>query len=374
MKKAVLIIEGILFLMFLFSCCEPKEVLPIEKNSSVSFSLPFGILEENNAEGIWVRLHLSQAAYEVGEVKIKQISRDDFNPFTTIPEMRPEGIISLDVPKGSTEIMFKVIPIDDAILTGHKDFTFQIHSVKGKLLVGSLDFFELKFKDDELEGKLKSYETQGAETLYQQQYEYDNRGNIRRVTWKSGINQPQLGQYIYQYNEAGQLKQIFSEPERLTQIFTYSDGFLSMNERPSFSDDLDFETYAFDEHGRPTAISYKSRKPSGYEELLGYRLFSYYPNGNLETMSYFVFISAHEVELRQKVTYSEYKVNDNPLPFFDGVPGLLIQPKLPGEIIWEEMESSTTYFLDYEFQSNGMVSHRTLRGPMGDEITKYYYY
>jgi len=147
MKKAVLIFEGIFFLLFLFSSCEQKEILPIEKNASVNFSMPSGILEKNNPEGLWIKLHLSRPAYEAGEVSIKQVDRGESNPFNTSPEISPEGIIKIKVPKGSTEIKFKVTPIDDENFDGQQEVLFQIDAVKGKLFKGSLKTFELKIQD-----------------------------------------------------------------------------------------------------------------------------------------------------------------------------------------------------------------------------------
>jgi len=374
MKNAVINIGAIILLLILILGCEPKEILPVDKSSTVNFSLPSAILEEHNSEGIQVWLHLSQAAYEPGEIIIKQINRGDYNPFITIPAISPDGILKLPVAKGSTQIMFRITPVDDQIIKGHQNILFMIDGVKGKLHKGSLDHFELQIKDDELEFKLKSYETEGNAGYYKQEFTYNSIGNLTRVLWKNGRNPSKIGQYQYIYNSLGQLSQIYSEPENRSQILFYEGGKLAKNEKPAFTEDLDFETYAFNSQGNLSAITYKIKRANGNEEILGYREFSYYPNGNVENIDYYEYSSPVEVNLLQRVSYSEYIISVNPLPFYEAIPGLLYQPKLPRKITYEEHGKTIVYHIDHVFLSNGQVSQRIVRGPAGNEITKYEYY
>jgi len=81
-----------------------------------------------------------------------------------------------------------------------------------------------------------------------------------------------------------------------------------------------------------------------------------------------------EVELRKRITYSDYIITDNPLPFYDGIPGLLYISKLRSKITYEENGQANIYHIDHVFLSNSLVSQRTLRGPAGNEVTKYEYY
>lgn len=372
MKKSVTKIGSFLLLLFLISGCEP--ILPVDESSTVNFSLPSVILNEHNTEGIWVRLHLSQPAYAPGEVIIKQINRGDYNPFIISPEISQEGIIKIQVAKGSAEIMFKVTPVNDELIKGHQEFLFMIDAVKGRLHKGSLDIFELKIMDDELEFRLKAYETEGKAGYYKQEFTYNSTGNLSRVLWTNGRNPSQIGLFQYIYNPLGQLSQIHSEPRNLSQILHYDGGRLTKIEKHGFTEDLDFETFEYNLNGNLTAIAYKKRSANGNEELLRYRLFSYFQNGNVENIDYYVYTSPVDVELRQRITYADYIVSDNPLPFYDGVPGLLYQPKLPRKITYEEHGQTTVYHIDHVFLGNGQVSQRTLRGPAGNEVTKYEYY
>jgi hypothetical protein len=374
MKITVLLIEGLLLLLLVLVSCEPPEILPIEKNATVNFSAPSGILEENNTEGITVKLHLSVAAVENGEVSIKQINRGDFNPFSTSPEISPTGIIKLPVRKGNTEINFRIFPIKDEGISGHQEIRFQIEALSSKLVKGSNAFYELMILDNELSGLLRAYETEGSTGYYKQEFTYNPSGNLQSVSWTNSKNQAQSGLYTYLYNEGEQLQQIHSLPENESQKLFYEDGILVKNERHGFTDVLDFETYVFDEKGALAYIAYRKKLPNGNVEMKGYREFIYLSNGNVESIAYFVFNSPVEVVLAQRISYSEYTHYDNPLPYYNGVPGLYYQPNLAGKIIVEEHGQTHTYFMEYTINSKGQVTQRTLSGPIGQELTKYTYY
>ncbi|MCC5930720.1 MAG: hypothetical protein JJU28_15860 [Cyclobacteriaceae bacterium] len=374
MRKDILFMAGILLLHITFYACEPGEVLPIEKTSTVNFSTPSGALNENNLDGLWIRLHLSQAAYEDAEVHIQQINRGSFNPFTCIPQISPEGVITIPVIKGSTEIMFKVIPVNDEMLTGHQEIMFQIKSVNGKLYKGSADSFELTILDDELSGKLKASETESATGFYKQEFSYNALGLLESMHWQNGKNPGQLGQYTYTYDPGGHLFKIVSAPENLSEYLHYSAGKLTSREKPANSNALDIEAYGINENGLLESVFYKKRYPNGLEELTGYRLFTYFSNGNVESISWYIYTSAAEVELIQRIEYSNYTLYENPLPYYSDIPGLLYQPKMPGKVVYQEHGTSHTYFMDYAVQGDGKVIQRKLRGPAGEELTKYYYY
>ncbi len=358
----------------LLTGCEPNEILPIEKTASINFSAPSGILEENNHDGITVRLTLSRDALENGEASIQQINRGDFNPFITEPAISPTGLIKLKVEKGKTETILKFTPIKDGNLTGHTSFTFQITDLSPNLHKGSNEIFELLFIDQELSGKLKAFETEGQAGYYKQEFSYNTTGKLDQVQWTNSKNQTQMGKHSYKYNEFGELVQIHATPENHSQMLTYENGLLIKNERPSLSEKFEFEVYNYDSNGNLQSITYKIKFASGAEGIVGYRIFSYFPSGNAESIEHYLFTSPVETVMQEKIQYSEYTLYDNPLPNFNNIPGLLYQPKMPGKIVYHQHGQTNTYKLDYEVDGNSRALQRTLHGPGGIEETRYYYH
>ncbi|WP_194777557.1 hypothetical protein [Pararhodonellum marinum] len=369
MKKFLITIISALALL----SCNDNEVLPIIKTPVVNFHAPETTLMENDDEGIDVQISLSVPAQRSETIKVKIQGNSTSLPFETEPSFNQSKELTILIPKGSAEVSFKVRPINDNLSLGHKEFSFEIFELSDGLIKGANLFFDLTILDNESVGLLKSIETKGL-GYHHREYEYTHFGSYKRVLYRNHESQPLIAQNLYQYNDSGKIIRISGDIGQPQQQFLYENGNLKKAERTNFNDFLEIDEYEIDETGRPQALKLMRLLPSGELGLLGYRAFTYYSNGSIQSITDYEFRSHIEYEIVKKVTYESYSPANNPLPFYDEIPGLILQPALPLKMVIEEDGHVFTYQFTYTFDNMGKVMERKTAGPSGIEITKYLYY
>ena len=353
--------------------CDNKEVLPVFKTPVVNFAAPQATVYENDFVGIDIKINLTVPAQQDGTLRVKIQNSPTSLPFAGQPAFDQMNELTIQIPKGSTEASFKIIPIDDNLSLGHKDFRFEIFALSDGLIKGSNNFFDLTILDNESLGLLKSIETTGM-GYHKREYEYNHLGNYKRVLFRHNENQPQLAQNIYQYNDAGKIFKINGGMGQPQQQFLYEDGKLKKVEKTNYNDFLEVDEFETNESGKIQAIKHYRRLPNGEMGLLGYTSFTYFGGGSVQSITEYAFRSHVEYEITKKITYETYNMEHNPLPFYNEIPGVLFQPTLPLKMKIEENGNVFTYQFTYTFDNSGKVTERKVTGPSGIETTKYTYY
>ncbi|WP_035804788.1 hypothetical protein [Lunatimonas lonarensis] len=357
----------------LSSCGERQDTLPIEKTASVGFAQPHSNLYENTSEGIEVKVHLTVPASKAGSIDIHVIDDQPTHRFRTEPPLDERGKLTLPVALGSTEVSFKVLPVDDHLYNGNQETTFQIRNLTGELVKGSNLFTSILLIDNELTGSLRYFETEGF-GFHRQNYEYSHLGHLNKMGWVSIRNQTTEGEYRYIYDDFERIIRIDGEPGNHRQIFFYEGGKLKRTERMDSSGVLEFDEYHVGDDGILTGIQHHRRMPDGTTAMNGYTVFTYFSSGSVHTITTYAFEWPATYVVTKKITYSDYQQKTNPLPYFQGIPGLVFQPALPQKMVIEEHGTTFTYRFEYAFTDSDNVRQRRTLGPSGVETTNYYYY
>jgi hypothetical protein len=373
MTRKILILNALVFSLLLFSCEDKREILPVEKTASVAFSIPSVSIPENATQGLEIKLSLSVPASADGAVDLQLLGGKPNSRFVTQPAFDANFKLRLPVSKGSTELSFKVMPVDDHLYNGTAEFRIELVNVVGDLVIGSNKFLDLRIIDNELSGKLKSFETSGMGS-YRREFEYSHLGKINRVAWQSNLNQALAGQYKYLYNDAGNIVRINSDPDRFQQIFFYEGGKLRRSEKSNSNDFTEYEVYSFDGNNFLTGIETFRRIPGESDQLTSTTVFSYFSSGSVHTITTYAFEAPVSYRVIKKVTYEDYIQKSNPLPYYQDIPGLPIQHYLPQRMIVEEHGTTFTYQFEYQFDGNNQVKKRITTGPSGVETTQFHYY
>lgn len=353
--------------------CDNKEVLPVIKTPVINFAAPEATVYENDFVGIDIKINLTVQAPHDGTLRVKIQNSPTSLPFVGQPAFDQMNELTIQIPKGSTEASFKIIPIDDNLSLGHKDFRFEIFALSDGLIKGSNIFFDLTILDNESLGLLKSIETTGM-GYHKREYEYTHFGSYKRVLFKNNENQPQLGQNMYQYNDLGKIFKINGDLGHPQQHFLYEDGKLKKVERSNYSDFLEIDELETDESGRIQTLKHFRRLPNGELDLLGYTFFTYFSSGSVQSITEHAYRSPVEWEIVKKTTYESYNMKNNPLPYYNEIPGVLLQPTLPLKMKVEKDGQAFTYQFTYTFDNSEKVTERKVTGPSGIETTKYLYY
>jgi hypothetical protein len=181
----------------------------------VNFATLEATVYENDFVGIVIKITLTVPAQQAETLKVKIQNDNTTLPFIGQPAYDQMNELTIQIPKGSTEVSFKVIPIDDNLSLRHRDFRFEIFSLSEGLLKGFNIYFDLRILDNETLGLIKSIETTGM-GYHKREYEYTHFGSYQRILFRNHENQSQLAQNMYQYNDAG--KMVIEESG---QAFTY---------------------------------------------------------------------------------------------------------------------------------------------------------
>ncbi|WP_373494860.1 hypothetical protein [Aquiflexum sp.] len=370
MKKILLVF---LSAFAIFSCDYNKEVLPVFKTPVVNFAAPQAAVYENDFVGIDIKINLTVPAPQAETLKVKIQNDHATLPFVSQPAFNQMNELTLEIPKGSIEASFKIIPIDDNLSLGHKDFRFEIFALSDGLIKGSNYYFDLTILDNESLGLLKSIETTGT-GYHKREYEYNHLGSYKRVLFRHNVNQPLLAQFIYQYNDEGKIFRINGDVGQPQQHFFYEDGILKKVERTNYNDFLEIDEFETDESGKIQTLKHYRKLPSGELGLSGYTLFTYLSGGSVQSITEYAYRSPVEWEIVKKITYETYTMKINPLPYYNEIPGVLLQPTLPLKMKIEENGQVFTYQFTYTFDNTGKVTERKVTGPSGIETTKYLYY
>jgi hypothetical protein len=385
MKKNLLIkLFVIAFVVpFVTSCNEDSDPIapppsvdkPPATLSSVDFIPANAIVKENNLEGYFLQMQLSKVLTSAGEVVVDVKGSDAVygQHFITEPAFT-NGRLLLPVAPDIAIISFKVIPIDNPIITGEREIEFNISETSPNITKGSTLKESFKIYDDELTNKPKGYEIGAGSWGLRKTREYDSLGRISKVNTETATPATTSRTETYYYNPAGQLEKINLYPG-IDQVFTWENNRIIKSEKINHGVLKSYIEYTYDEYGNISAMVSYYLQDGGQYAVGGQFAYLYYEDGNVYKS--FSFAPAKEGEepiLLETRTYEGYIDAANPFPMVDILPTVQTQTKLPSIYRLERDGIELVYDLSYEFGESGLLEKRTATSAQASEVAVYSYY
>lgn len=343
--------------------------------SYINFIPASAIVKENKTDGYEIQLNISSPESADGGVVIKSSSAKAIygQHYITEPAFT-NGELSLEITPGSSLLTFKVIPIDNGIVTGEVDVEFTIVRTLGNIKKGDQLKNAFKISDDELENKPKGYEVGGGNWGLKKTIEYDEIGRIHKVHVENATPEKSSHIETYFYNGAGQLEKI-NEYENIDEVFTWENNRIVKSEKIRYGVVKSYVMYDYDDFGNVSGTMTYHLQPDGnflLTILVGYL---YYTDGNLyKALTYTAAPNGGEPTLVTTRTYDGYIDAENPFPMVEILPTVKTQTKLPSTYRIEENGYDLLYNISYEFRTDGLLQKRTASGPQVNEIAVYHYY
>ncbi len=341
---------------------------------TANFETETGNLVENNAEGLTVNISLSSPVPANGKVLIQLSENFDPEIFSTQPAFDENGIIELEAPIGANNLSFTVQAVNDALLKGHKTFSFVIAEVLSGIEKGTSLSFELSILDDELISKPKSYESFGGNWRAKRTYEYDELGRISKVHWENETPGLSSGTYTYYYSANGLIEKINSH-EGIDEYFYQENGKIIKSEKVQNGVIKSYNLYDYDPAGNLGGMAIYHRQSNGdyLESFVIVNLF--FDHGSIyKQLTYIPDDNSDDYILISTKTYDYLEGKSNPFPMTEAFPYDKMQNLLPNYYRVEENDEDLTYQISYEFNDLGFPINRTASGNSGNEITNYEYY
>lgn len=332
-------------------------------------------ISEKYVEGYALRIHLTESSTVNGSVVVKTTSNKAVygEHFITEPESS-NGELTLAVTSGTSVASFRVVPIDNAIITGEFELQFTIINTAGNIRKGTTLKENLKISDDELTNKPKGYEVAGGNWGLRRTIEYDAIGRIHQVHIETATPAKSTRTETYFYNSAGQLEKINEYPN-INKVFTWSNDRIIKSEKINHGVLKAYTLYDYDNVGHVSGTATYYLQADGQFKLgtlLGYL---YFNDGNLyKALTYAPGENGGEPILLSTRTWENYLDAENPFPMVDLLPNVKTQLKLPSTYRIEENGHDILYNLSYEFRTDGLVGKRTTNGPQVSEVALYHYY
>jgi hypothetical protein len=347
---------------------------PASVQSVANFMQHSETMSESNSDVIEYKISLSQAVTTDSKIII-DVNTVATDRFVTNPQTE-NGKITLLAAAGTTELTFTLNALNNVVLTGHTEIVFSIHATEGAIVKGTQLSQKLTINDDELVGKLKSYETT-AESGEKRTFEYDSKGRIAKVLRETlAPHNPVTTTDTYFYDEQDRVVKINKHlgrdlvynwvNNRIERVDVFQDNVL-----------IQYANYSYDTHGNVDGVEpfYKQQDGSFKRGIFSVHL--YFTDGNIyKTLTFNDVPGSDEPVLISTRTYDNYLDVAAPVTMVEILPNLTTQKNLAGTYRIETPEQGTdlTYSLTYEFRPDGKPSKRTASAPGDTQITQYQYY
>ncbi len=349
-------------------------ILDDEVSTVANFASDAGTVLENKPEGVTVNIFLSAAATHTGKLIIQQSGASGNSAFIAEPAFNPNGILELTVPAGATAASFKIVPVDNPLLTGHQTAVFTVLDATGGVIRGEQISFELTVLDDELVSKPKSYETTGGGWRSKKTYEYDQTGRVAKVHWETETPGWRNGTETYYYGSNDRIERINRYPNH-DEYFFWENGRIVRSENIENGIKKSYTLYDYDPAGNIGGKTDFHRQANGEYKQGFIFVYLYTTDGNIyKQLVYNLGADPENPELISTRSYEHYLQQTNPFPTFEVIPNVNGQPNLPQTYRLEENGVNLLYNFTYEFREDGSPTKRTATGPSGSESTTYQYY
>ncbi|HMQ00136.1 MAG TPA: hypothetical protein PKC24_10160 [Cyclobacteriaceae bacterium] len=340
----------------------------------VSFANAQASLNESKAEGLEVIINFSGHAFASGLIEI------DFNEssalydelFTTMPEAS-NGKIMLDVSNGDTYASFMIYPVNNQKLNGHKNILFNINAATGAVKKESDSQLALKLIDDELDGKLKSFEIQAGDR-YKESFEYNEDGQIAKIEWEQNTPFLSSGTKEFVYDHEGKLISMV-ESSSIQTNYIWSNGQIVKSERKVSGVIKEYSEFFYNAQGKIISTTFYYRQPSGEFTLQTVIDYEYAIDGNL-------FKSIHQspssidgqLFVYSSRIYGGFAEGNMVAPMINILPNYNPHHKLVTFYKVEEYGHTFTYHISYQLNEQGLPLSRIASSPSGNQTTTYTYY
>ncbi len=352
---------------------DDTQVDPDPEQSTASFIRQSATITENQGEAVEYKIQLTPAVAIDSKVVV-EINTNNTAAFVTQPASE-NNRITLSAPSGTTELSFTLQAINNTDLNGHTEVEFTIVSTEGSVVLGSNLVQDVTIKDDELAGKLKSYEITTGEGGEKRTYEYDTKGRLAKIiTVRNAPHNTTTLTDTFFYDEQDQVVKKNLWPgrdilytwnnNRIERADVYQDGVL-----------IQYANYAYDDHGNLGGVEPFYKQLDGSFKDGGITVYLYFTDGNLyKSLTYNS--SPNEDVLWTTRTYEQYRSEDAPIAMIEVLPNVEMQKNLAGSYRFENHMTGQdeVYSISYEFLPNGLPSKRTASTPGDTQVTLYQYY
>lgn len=350
------------------------EITDDEAPVTPSFAADRETIREDDEEGISAAINFSSAIPGTGKIIIEQTTTSGNTSFTILPPPGNDGKLVLEAPLGATGAGFKILPLNDNIITGHDTVEFRISRVEGALIEGNENSFIVTILDDELVSKPRGYENSGGGWSSREIYEYDEAGRIHKVIWETKTPGTRNGVRTYYYDQNGLIQRINHYPNHDEYFFT-GNGKIVRSEVIENSEKKSYILYNYDDEGNVAGKEEWFLQPSGHFKREFILVFLYFTEGDIyKQLTYHDADEAEEPVLVSTRTYDGYLDKPNPFPMTEIFPNEVIQRRLPTVYRIQEGNADLTYTLSYEFRNDGLPVKRHASGPKGSEVVVFLYY
>jgi hypothetical protein len=346
-----------------------------ESPVTISFAAPSIIIRENASDALQVIVNFSGPAVVNGAIEVN-LSNGDFvygQHYSTNPEAQ-NGKLLLPVTVGTTQASFEIRPVNDALVNGDRLVQFTLANTPAGFVKGDQSNYAVKITDDELSAKAKGYQIFAGNWRYNRLYEYDQNGNLSKVTWEQYTPSFLGGTYNYEY-VAGKLHKMVEnanretyylwEGDRITKTEQYTNGVMTQ-----------YMQYGYDDAGNIGEVAIFNRQPDGEFLMSFLNVYLYFTDGNVYKKMVYVPTpeGAEDFALIRTDTFDHYLDQENPFPMVEILPNVKSQSKLPTSYRTEANGKDILYELSYEFDDDGKPLRRTASFPGGSESATYLYY
>ena len=223
---------------------------------------------------------------------------------------------------------FKVIPIDNSIITGEYEIEFNISQTSSNIKKGTNLKEKFKISDDELSKMPKGYEIGAGPWGMKETQEYDTLGRISKIHIENASPGKSTRTETYYYNAAGQLKKINLYPG-IDELFTWQDGRIIKSEKIKHGVVESYIDYAYDDHGNVSGTVSYYLHDDGKFSMGAQFSYLYFIDGNLyKAFSFTASENGQEPILLETRTYDGYIDSPNPFPMVEILPTVQSQTRL----------------------------------------------
>lgn len=343
--------------------------------SSASFIAQSETANENEVDAIEYKIILSPAVSAPSKVVV-EINASKAGTFVTLPAS-VNNKITLEAPVGSTELSFTLNTINNTEITGHTEVEFSIISTEGSVILGSVVEQKLIISDDELAGRLKSYEISAGENGEKRTYEYDASGRVAKViTTRNAPHNTTTLTDTYFYDDQNR---VIKRNLWLGRDIVYTWNNNRIERADVYQDDvlIQYANYGYDDAGNVGGVEPFYKQNDGSFKRGLFYIYLYFTDGNIyKALTYQDTPSSEEPILVSTRTYDQYMDIAAPIAMFEILPNVKAQQTLAGSYRYEQhlIDSDLTYTITYEFRSDGLPVKRTASAPGDTQVVLYDYY
>lgn len=375
MKTILHLCISLLLTLFVISCSEDDQINKPENKPAytvILFGKEFTISENGGPQEIIIPF--SGESRFSGEIVIK-LTTDEGVVIQTTPEMI-DGLISLQVNEGDSNVSFIITPANDELISGFHNLIFSIEELSENFRTVNNRNLVVGLLDDELNGMPRAYEATYGYGSVREEYFYNTEKQLIKIQrdYIGDWSWTEIENFFYSEDSRLMKSNLYYNeldiPSTKTLYYWESDKIIKadINYDSSW---YSYILYDYDENGNIKTKSVYNTLEENSEDYILTSSTNYQINstGNLleEKISYYNGNASNQYLI---TTYDHYTDKINYFPKNEILPGMMVQKNLPGSISIEENGTKTTYSFTYNFDEEG----RVIQQKMGNKTVLYSYH